>query len=69
MQYICIYVCIYVCVCVCIYIYIYICTYIHMYIHIHTHKFITLCRTVLPLCMAIFLTLFGEICMVLHNNT
>ena len=41
----------------------------YIYIHIYTYKFSTLCRTVLLLCMAIFLTIFGEICMVLHNNT
>ena len=53
---------IYVCI-LCIYI------YAHIYTYIYTHKFITSCRTVLPLCMAIFSAIFGEICMVLHNNT
>ena len=59
----------YIYVCLNIYIYTYIHTYIYIYMHIYTHKFITLCRTVLPLDMAIFLTIFGEICMVLHNST
>ena len=51
------------------YVYIYVYIYMHRYIHIYTYKFITLCRTDWPICMAIFLTIFGEICMVLHNNT
>ena len=52
-----------------VYIYVYVYIYTHIYIHIYTYKFIILCRTVLPLCMAIFLTIFDEICMVLHSNT
>ena len=50
-----------------VYIYVYICIYV--YEHIYIYIFITLCRILLPLCMAIFLTIFGEICMVLCNNT
>ena len=58
---------IYMCIYMCIYIRTHMYIYIHIYIY--TYKFITLCRTVFPLCMAIVLTIFGEICMVLHNNT
>ena len=74
---------IYMYVCICIYVYIYVClyiqthiyTYIHIYIHIYTYIYIYIkillhyvglfCHYAWPF----FLTIFGEICMVLHNNT
>ena len=55
MQYI--YICIYVCICV------FICTYI--YAHKLLHYVGLFCHYAWPY----FLTIFGEICIELHNNT
>ena len=74
--YICVCVCVYMCIYMyiythiytymCIYMYIYIYAHIHIYtciyIYIYTHKFGHYAWPYL-------LTIFGEICMVLHNNT
>ena len=64
-----IHICMYIYVYMYVYVYIYAYIHIYIYIHIYKYKLIILCRTVLPSCMSIFLTIFGEICMVHHNNT
>ena len=56
---------IYMYICVCVYVYISIYAYIYMYIHIHTnllHYVGLFCHYAWPY----FLTIFGEICMVLR---
>ena len=62
MQYICIYVYVYIYVYIYMYIYIYTCIYIHINLLHYAGLFY-------HYAWPYFLTIFGEICMVFHNNT